>query len=379
MDEHYTLIHDVMENQLKSSTESNIGNMMQQNITIIIGISPNKCGSTYIYQILKDKLQNLKYNLIDPSNMELSYWDNCILPINNYDCTMKDYLVKGYGKDMDFMNTSIIFMEKTPGYIKWYHSTYLLLHNAHLYNMYFYICLRNPIKRLWSYYWMIQWRMIYSNRMNLTYKKYIKTEMGSIVDKIEYDMDMFPNSYPKYQTLLDYLKLDYHRINESKVVSLWKEATYNVGNNIMHYENNLDLAMIPTLISGCYYPQILMWYQTLYLLPTHQNSDIKLSDKLRIFQFEKVTKNSRRFNRLLQRLLFWMKLDNVTKYDKEYINKSIKVSMRYSPRKVDLSDIRIYGKLETLYSDCNQKLYQFLQNHSDLLLFPSQTFDFSQY
>ena len=48
--------------------------------TIIIGLSPNECGSTHIYQILNKSLNDFNYNIINPKDIELNYWTNCIIP-----------------------------------------------------------------------------------------------------------------------------------------------------------------------------------------------------------------------------------------------------------------------------------------------------------
>eukprot|EP01084_Bolivina_argentea_P064437 117524_1 len=209
-----------------------------ENITILIGLSPIRSGSSYIHSLLQYSFDLLHYNSIESNPIELHYWDRCIIPYHNYfendinsndnNCNFNDYLSKFIHFDnitndkLDTNNYKYILFENTHSYIRYYHSCYLLSHYSKLYNIKFYLSLRNPTDRTWYEYWM-HFNFKYNNSNNI--------HINKMIDTIDDEIDTFPHSYPKYQKLLDYIKINNSSyafnnkdINEEKVIDLWIDA-----------------------------------------------------------------------------------------------------------------------------------------------------------
>ena len=272
-------------------------------------------------------------------------------------------------------NFNMILSEKTPSYFRYYHTCYSLSFYAHIYDISFYVFLRNPIKRTWSIYWMYA-KMHHqgTNRSNLI-------DIHTMNDKIQNDIDMFSQNYPLFQQLLSMMTDQNGTLDEFQLVQLYVRAAYDP-------YSKFD---IPFLISSCYYPQLLMWLYTFdHIIPKDWNitKTVKFHDRFKIIQSETMLRDPKK---TMKEFLCWMmKNDDRKCNDIQNILNSPSVTfgnglfskkstrtkvMSYSPNIVDVMDLSVSNSLHNLYQSCNQRLYDFLQNHNELLLpnspFPS--------
>merc|ERR1719362_2042855 len=90
------------------------------------------------------------------NSQEMHFWDKC------EGCNFNEYImrfIEDYPNYLNYYNQhkdvdNIIFTEKSPTYIRVHHAAYSLSYYAHLYDISFYVLLRDPIRRVWSGYWM---------------------------------------------------------------------------------------------------------------------------------------------------------------------------------------------------------------------------------
>ena len=398
----------IMQEMEQQTIPSNINQFVSNtdNLTILIGLSPHKCGSIYFHDLLKQSFDILKYHYIENDKIEMRYWDRCMIPYYNYfesdsshnlnskkddgGCNFNGYLSKfleaSNTNDLDTNNKYILF-EHTPSYIRYYHSCYLLSHYSKLYNINFYVSFRNPSLRTWYEYWM-----------HFNYKwSYNKTvDVNKMIEHINDDIDSFPKTYPKYQKLLNYIKIDDDNnntsnvssnddIDEEKVVDLWIDATYDLFNNVDYntfsskqaindmIEGKSSAFNVPPFAVSCYYPQVLMWYHTF------ANQSVSLGEKFKIFQFEWIHQDDGP-RKIIQQLLIWIEKGNLgTKMDYiRLLNQFYqhKLNAEFHENVIQFTDNQLNDKLDQLYNDCNIRLYRFLKQHPELLLLTDRTFQF---
>ena len=396
---------------ITSDLDHSVTNLLRNNsnMTFLIGLSPNKCGSSYLIRLLDRFLRKLKYEVISHrAHFELKYWDYCPLfdsipPwttqyykdwLKNTDqadkierlstnCSFDGYLqkfVEGSTRDKSLLNKylhnvsrdHLYLLEKTPTYIRYYHSLYLLSEYAHsMRTLYFYISLRNPNDRLWSNYWMdYQWK----------YNASDPSHIQSMIRLIEDEVDRFPNAHSKYQRVLDAIKMENGPdIDELNVVQLWKEATYDLWSN---FDGDLSTPhftiQMPRIAVSCYYPQILTLYHTFNEVKIRRNSSVELQDRLRIFQFEWIKRRKQGGIGIIQDLLVWLQeemygngMQIVKRFQSESMRRS-SVSLAgkssFKPQHFNFGETELITKLDAFYSDCNLRLYSFLKKHSELIL-----------
>ena len=173
----------------------------------------------------------------------------------------------------------------------------------------------------------------------------------------------------------------------SKVVRLWKEATYDLSENVYREvktkqhlrdvsSSRISPLQMPNLIVGCYYPQILMLYHTFNEAKSRRNSSVELGHRLKIMQFEWMKTRQGGMMGMAKDLLLWLASQGAATEGEvnAYFNRDGSSfwdstgKSSYSPRDVVLAETELDGKLEAFYSSCNKRLYSFLEQHPDLLL-----------
>ena len=181
-----------------------------ENLTVLIGLTPYNCGSAHIANLLDTTLKSLHYHYIQRDR--LRYWDRCMLPYYQYfdgtsnsntlvpakqlhddnGCNYHHYLTKFTDSLPDKFDSSAnmyYFFERTPGYIRYYHSCYLLAHYAASYHLYFYISLRNPTHRTWyEYASKFDTDVLLHQHKNGGTRAMILTQMNQQIDS---DLDRF--------------------------------------------------------------------------------------------------------------------------------------------------------------------------------------------
>ena len=295
---------DTIAREVSHPTMSQFTN--SSNFTVLLGFSPNKCGSSHFSRVIELSLSQLEnpesvtkrsvFKLVRPLSgaYELKFWSLCVIPSwiarahNKYvqpyypgkwsletrGCSMESYLHK-FASNLSTLHSMtkerhVYLMEKDTQYIRYYHSIMTLSIYAHSFPLYFYISLRNPTTRLWSHYW---------HQFQYVYNSSDPQSVQQLMDQIEYEMDVFPQEHPKYQQVFDALSLQYgDHIDEVEVVRLWKDAMYDLGSNlyaerphslrgVQHWGDFAAKAVspvgMPVFAVSCYYPQILTLYHAL--------------------------------------------------------------------------------------------------------------------
>ena len=402
---------------------------------ILIGIGCQKCGSSYVrdcmsavYHTLyndikspsyknKDKFSN--YFVFSPRK-ERHYWDYCKVPrilqpsetkITTYDqynikCTVKDYLSKAYieeiesqKQEMDLIkninNSSTInglFFEKTPRYFRHYSSCYFLTQYTTLYpnKFYMFVLLRNPVKRVYSKYWMY-----YKN--NKDYDKFSDKDVNRLYNTIKNDLKHFKNEYPDWYAIYKLVSnLDNSNDNNgnnnnntygSSSSSTSKTSTSSslieeqIGIKYKYSKHKLYNYLIESFIFDCcYYPQILLWINTFEMFNININNDRKLSDSLKIIQTEYFFSH---MNITIFELTKWAfkndikMMDNGINQEKilSVINQLDKKNYgidhllaHAASDKIDIMDTKVGAKLKKFYDPCNQQLYNFLKKNENFLV-----------
>ena len=138
--------------------------------------------------------------------------------------------------------------------------------------------------------------------------------------------------------------------------------TFDIFKNINHSPLRMN-----RLIVGCYYPQLLMWYTILKF------NGIDINKRVKIFQMEWITKHV--IDKILKSVLLWIANDNnniIEKYfdhhKTKYFEKHVHHRSSFIPRSIKLENTKLKLELDQFYQTCNQKLYLFLEQHSNLLL-----------
>ena len=368
------------------------------NFTLFIGLGAQKCASTYFQQLLNHSMtfiihrkQNFGSNCL--IKQELHYWDDCIITqyvpstiqkLNEYiniieqkrlknkdqmHCDFNQYLALFHRNTTNVSN--VILSEKTPSYFRYYHSCYSLSFYAHLYDISFYVFLRNPIKRVWSMYWM--YAKTHKQSLDPNHIKDIQL----MSNKIQNDIDTLQHDYPLFNRLLSMMNIKHdtnnnHDIDEMEIVQLYIKAVYDP-------YSKFD---IPFLMISCYYPQLLMWMYTFnHIIPKdwNLNTNKRIQNRLKVLQSEIMLQDPKN---TMKEFVCWMMKNDKRKCD-EIQNlldgPSAKMSLfhnfklkrkveTYSPNIVDVMNLSISHSLQTFYKHCNQRLYWFLQEHNDLLL-----------
>ena len=374
------------------------------NLTVLIGLTPYNCGSNHIANLLENIMDELQYKYIQRDR--LRYWDRCMLPYYQYfdntantlvpvsqindqsGCNYHHYLTKFADSLSDKLDTTqnmYYFFERTPGYIRYYHSCYLLAHYAASYRLYFYISLRNPTHRTWYEYAM------YFNTKPLLHHDGSGVHRAATLNKmnstIHHDLDQFADHYPKYQKLMDYIRIDRGQtgrhidakmvvsnmdLNESEIVNLWIDASYDFQQAIKNtIEGRQSAFNVPPIASSCYYPQLVMWYETF------KAQNVDLSDKFKIFQFESMKDSG---PLIVKELIKWI---NHREFSKKDQRKMVKTHIKehfndeeYGEELTPFITDTLKRRLDGFYTDCNLRLDWFIQRHPDLLLLPDHVFEF---
>jgi len=210
---------------------------------------------------------------------------------------------------------------------------------------------------------------------------------------IHHDLDEFRDSYPKYQKLLDYIRIDrgqkeagHHLnervlidnmdLNESEIVELWIDASYDfqqvIKNMIEGRQRDQSALSVPAIASSCYYPQLVMWYETF------RKQEVRLSDKFKIFQFEWMRDSGRL---IVTELIKWINRREFEKHEdqRKMVRHHIKENFKdeeYGEELTAFIPEALRRRLDAFYVDCNLRLYWFIKRHPDLLLLPEHVFEF---
>eukprot|EP01083_Nonionella_stella_P313797 1128012_1 len=374
---HSSLVLSLVETRVAKSIQDTTA-LANRNVTILIGVSPNKCGSSYFHYALESTFDALHYHALHNTHSEVKYWDRCIAR----SCDMQQYLhafVDNITQDLNttqYKYKTIILFEKSPLLIRMYHSAYLLAHYAQSYSIYLYGSLRNPADRTWSQYWMDYGWM---------FNKTKSEDIHKMIDKISSDYDSFAYKSPKYQKVIDFIRItnasQMHNddVDEAELVELYIHASYDLFNNLDYMVNRqiIDRAMdgeysplkTPPPMISCYYPQVVMYYRIF--------NSFNMAHRLKFFQMEFFINN---IDQVIKELLTWIsgnnnrKINDIANYfdigrEQSYSHANGHRSS-FVPKTIQLKDTKLYSKLNAFYGDCNLRLHWFFEQHPELKLLP---------
>eukprot|EP01084_Bolivina_argentea_P161786 281596_1 len=198
---------------------------------VLINLGAWKCGTTTMEMKINYFIENLSYYLpFKHDNIRrYVYWSECYLQIFKYvywqyfknakQCDFDEYLETGFYKSygIDPQNESInikkyIFIEKSGTYF----TQYMAAHSLAYYSVqkqtkiYLYVLVRNPIKRLWSNYWMayIKYRHLRRGTSDIT-----NYHIHNVLNKIEKDVAAIPYKYPSFKKILKLLTIPIYNEN----------------------------------------------------------------------------------------------------------------------------------------------------------------------
>eukprot|EP01084_Bolivina_argentea_P155050 270242_1 len=169
---------------------------------------------------------------------ETNYWLTCHANIGQFiyhnfirnisGCNLNEYLQKvlisSHFSSINILHeynmSELIFMEKTPSYLTHYHTPNILTYYAKQYqNMYFYVLLRHPLKRLWSHYWMHYGKFatdkLHKNSMN---------DINKMENIILNDLQNIKLKFPLYIQLLSLLKYKSNNTINNQILELYKQS-----------------------------------------------------------------------------------------------------------------------------------------------------------
>ena len=164
-------------------------------------------------------------------------------------------------------------------------------------------------------------------------------------------------------------------LNESEIVNLWIDASYDfqqaIKNLIDGGQKQMSAFDVPPIASSCYYPQLVMWYHTFKV------HGVNLSDKFRIFQFEWMKDSG---PLIVKELIKWINHKEFSQVDqRKMVNNHIRENFNdeeYGEELTPYIDDSLRKRLDGFYADCNLRLYWFIREHPDLLLLPEHVFEF---
>eukprot|EP01084_Bolivina_argentea_P276234 471313_1 len=372
---------------------------MNENITILIGLSPAKSTSSLTNKKLTYALQEMSINQLGHTIFETRYWDRCIFPsalvkksdtnkqfvANGTDCNFDDYLRQFEDFESKYEASKhglLLIHEKSPPYFMSYHTSYLLSYYAHEFNIFFYIGFRHPIQRLLSIYYMKYGRFARNSGNESQY----------MINLITNDFNSFQISYPSEYKCIKSVKITAeHPLGktdekfEKGVINNWIHAYYDFMHHI-NYQNignkhGKAFSVSHSLIAGsCYYPKMLMWLKTFSSF-NNQLNNVRFVDRFRVYRSEWVFEDENGMNNVLAKLLLWIDQQSNHNQNTEIINqwhqnKQPKTDAKNKHKHFDILNTEIGRKLNEFLKDCNQRLYFFLNQYPQILLFPDRTFDF---
>ena len=355
----------------------------------VIGLGAAKCASTTLKRILQlstpqyigRPYHKYKYRYIVTG--ETNYWLTCHRHIGKYlidsfqnlsGCNFNEYYnrilitphLSHYLPRFEGEWDRLIFMEKTPSYFTYYQTSNILTHYANIHkNIYFYVLLRDPIKRLWSHYWMHYLR-----------NQPLKLNPGSILDiyKMENiilnDLNDMRTNYPLFMRLLSLLKNETSsEISRNDILELYDLSQRNEMTIYGSWNEEF-----PCILKSCYYPILLNWYSLM--------EKELFEQRFRIIQTEWFVENQQQ---TVIELLCWVNGGEEYEYDmtkcerneggipKEFANRRRKYVGKmkhaaWSPDIVDVLQLNVSKVLQPFFRDCNHRLYDFINKHPKIVL-----------
>ena len=174
-------------------------------------------------------------------------------------------------------------------------------------------------------------------------------------------------------------------MSENESESEMVDTVHRIQHDAMHYYTDF------VMVQSCYYPLIIMWYRryALYYTQIHGENggavDNKFDEKLRIIQSETFFEAPLL---TMQHALCWViggeDLD-LTECKKKYAvywtksdQKEIHLNLAYAfkqnqaPIGFDVLSTNLSVVLKQLYGPCNDRLYEFLDGHSSVILGSNQ-------
>eukprot|EP01084_Bolivina_argentea_P217874 369844_1 len=356
---------------------------VNDNITFLIGLGSKKVGSTYfgshVMPILLDFVQ-YEYFLYD----ETEFWRKCLDPLKtNWDCSIDSYLKKITHYNINALKrklqkSKVLLFEKTASYIRTFHVSYYLSYFSYLYNMYFYVIIRNPITRLYSQIYH-DWRRINGH--------WVWPSETKVSQYIIHRIDSFPIDieYKYFNAIMNELKItnkttnNNNDLNISKIIKLYKYGFYKMWTHSNVY--------LPPIFISVYLPQILIWINTFYNIRKQYKTfkQLQFKDHFRIILSEELWQHP--VNKAIK-LISWVTNTN----QKSVIYQQFKHNFKILEKKFDLKKHRnIFGehkgeqrswtpkgsdpfklncitKLNDFYADSQQRLFWFLRDNPDLKL-----------
>eukprot|EP01083_Nonionella_stella_P144820 452789_1 len=339
---------------------------------IVIGLGAAKTSSSTFNYVLHYTTRVARF---DPHPYkyiikgETSYWLSCHVHIGQYlvntyikklsGCNLDEYYHKVLirNRHMDVMESDqLILMEKTPSYLTHYNTAKMLTHYAKQYqNIYFYVLLRDPIKRLWSHYWM-------RYAKNLKQTKITVHQMENIISN---DLAQVKTKYPLFMQLMRGLK---NKSAMNEILRLYEASQTQE----MTVYNEWDMGF-HCILKSCYFPIILHWFS---LLNSH--NDYVFEKRFRILQTEYFVEHQAE---TIHQLLCWINGGMEYEYNASKCRqneagipkrhakykKNIKRAS-WSPKGIDVKQLNISNALAVFYGDCNQRLYHFLEMYPTSVL-----------
>ena len=365
----------------------------------VIGLGAAKCGSSSMKRLLQlstpqyitKPLTKYKYRYI--VHGETSYWLSCHRQIHVYiyhayqnltGCNFNEYYkrtlitphLSHHLHKFEGQYHRLIFMEKTPSYLTHYQTPNILTHYANVYkNIYFYVLLRDPIKRLWSHYWMH-----YLKNTNSKLNPGKMRDIHKMEEDILRDLEGIKTNMPLFMHLL-YLMQDRElaEISKNDILQLYEMSQRKEMSILGDWNTEF-----PCILKSCYYPQLLNWYNLM-------NNDELFQQRFRIIQTEWFVQNERQ---TMNELLCWinggeeyeydlnecekneggipkdwkMRKNHKSKDSKDKKNTKEMKEASWSPDIVNVLDLNVSNVLRPFFKDCNERLYDFIDQHPKIVL-----------
>ena len=327
-------------------------------------------------------LDYIKYQYI--SYDETEFFRQCLDPQKiEFQCSMDSYLKNIFIESINnnynnINNTKLLLFEKTSSYIRTFHSSYFLSYFSYIYNMYFYVIIRNPLKRIFSQIYH-DWMFLegYETNPDLEYvSKYIMSSINN-----------FGNVYPLFNNILNELKItnltnnNNDDLNIAKIIKLYEYGFYK------YWNKSSD--KMPALFLSCYLPQIFVWKNAWNNIPIHFNLNIKktikFEDRFKIILSEDLFLNP--IDKAIK-LISWITNTNNIKYQYDKFKLNFKTleskfdikkhqnirgyyagqKRNTAPKNIDPFQLDFASELNSFYNDSYQRLLWFLRDNPELLL-----------
>ena len=346
--------------QFKMHSVINKSKRKYPGIPSLISIGPEKCGTTSFGKIL-EQFEEIIVPSTSPIGIELEIrmWLNCgnrdlnytyhrILNATSFKdhCSMKWYKHFWQIKYDDIRNSKkngkksrfYYYFEKSPAYWYYEHVAFVFKHFLiPLENTKFVILLRNPLKRLFSYF-VLQYSL--HQIITIDFEDFIEQSLNN-----------------KYIQLMD-KELSNREYDKEKLMNLWRMYIYKNGANYISVNGQYKYDTNPWSSFGgsCYIVPLLMWLQYIPI------------KRIKIIQMESLYKSKVDAFESLNLLRCWLSIEYEYDGDLDHClndkrtNATIyhlrSVSHFAKSRNVNMIDdsSKVYHEYRIFFKQCNQRL-----------------------